>query len=73
MNQDQANHLRSVLKQSESLISDKYIKGVIEHKTTLNKDHSVNELVDMAIEEAVDQIVFLLTIKEVLESDGSNS
>ena len=73
MNPDQRAHLHKVLKESNDLIANKYIKGVEEHQTTLNKDHSVQELVDMAIEEAVDQMVFLLTIKELLESDGKSS
>lgn len=74
MNKEQQAHLRQVLRDSQDLIANKYIKGAEEHQTTLNKDHSVYELVDFAIEEAIDQIVFLLTIKEVLKkSDGSNS
>lgn len=74
MNQPQADHLRSILKQSQSLISDKYIRGVKEHQTVLNQDHTVQELLNYAIEEAVDQMVYLLTIKELLEkSDGNNS
>lgn len=73
MNEHQRDHLYRVLKQSHDLIANKYVKGVEEHQTTLNKDHSINELVDMAIEEAVDQMVFLLTIKELLESDGKSS
>ena len=74
MNPDQRAHLHKVLKESNDLIANKYIKGVEEHQTTLNKDHSIHELVDFAIEEAVDQMVFLLTIKELLEkSDGKSS
>ena len=74
MNQEQNNHLNRVLNEANSLIVDKYVKGAEEHGTTLSQDHSLRELVNFAIEEAVDQIVFLLTIKEVLEkSQGNNS
>ena len=74
MNQEQNNHLNRVLNEANSLIADKYVKGAEEHGTTLSQDHSLHELVNFAIEEAVDQIVFLLTIKEVLEkSHGNNS
>jgi len=72
MNEDQAQHLKSILKNTEYLLTDKYIKGVLEHKTILNKDHTVLELVDMAIDEAIDQVTYLLTIKEVLEKNNNN-
>jgi type III secretion system FlhB-like substrate exporter len=74
MNQEQRAHLQRILDQSHTLIANKYIKGAEEHKTTLSTDHSLQELVDFAIEEAIDQVTFLLTIKEVLEkSDGNSS
>ena len=72
MNEDQAQHLKSILSDTEHLLSNKYIKGVIEHKTTLNKDYTALELIDMAIDEAIDQVTYLLTIKEVLEKNNNN-
>jgi len=69
MNKDQIKHLENILKTTNTLLEDKYIRGAQEHKTTLNKDHGSLELIDMAIEEAIDQITYLLTIKEVLQRE----
>ena len=69
MNKDQAEHLERVSLEAVRLIQDKYIRGAREHKTTLNKDHTVEELLDFAIEEATDQMTYLLTLKEKLHED----
>ena len=62
----QADHLKSILKTTERLISDKYIKGAAEHQSTLSEDYTATEVLDMAIEEAVDQMTYLLTLKEMI-------
>ena len=69
LNKVQKEHLNHILKTTDKLISKKYKKGAKEHKTTLNTDHTSMELIDMAIEEAIDQITYLLTIKEVMEDE----
>jgi len=69
MNEDQVKHLKSILSNTERLLSDKYIKGVIEHKTTLNKDYTALELLNCAIDEAIDQVTYLLTLKEILHKE----
>ena len=69
MNSDQTAHLNNVLERASRLIEDKYIKGAAEHQTTLNKDHSVLQLLEFAIEEAVDQITYLLTLEEQLRGN----
>lgn len=64
MSKVQADHLKSILAQAERLISDKYIKGAAEHQSTLSEDYTEEQILDMAIEEAVDQMTYLLTLKE---------
>ena len=64
MNKTQTAHLQGILRQAERLISDKYIKGAAEHQSTLSEDYTAEQLLDMAIEEATDQMVYLLTLKE---------
>lgn len=66
MNQNQLEHLYSVLEESRKLLTLKYIKGAEEHQSTLNKDFSASQVLDMAIEESIDMLVYLLTLKELL-------
>jgi len=63
MNSKQIEHLGYILDQTQDLISNKYEKGAAEHKTILSEDYDKHQLIDMAIEEAVDQITYLLTLK----------
>jgi len=64
MNEEQTSHLNTILETSHRLIKDKYTKGSKEHNSILNKDYTSSQLLDMAIEEAIDQITYLLTLKE---------
>lgn len=66
MNRIQTDHLNYIIEQSKDLITDKYIKGTIEHQSVLSVDYSAKELLDMAIEEATDQMVYLLTLRSKL-------
>lgn len=68
MTDEQQEHLLRVLAESKRLISRKYRKGVAEHGGFL-MDSSTEELLDNAIDEAVDQLVYLLSLKEKLEGD----
>ena len=63
MNSKQIEHLGYILDTTQDLISNKYEKGAAEHKTILSEDYDKHQLIDMAIEEAVDQITYLLTLK----------
>lgn len=71
MNKQQTAHLNRILEQSRELITDKYAKGTVEHKSLLSEDYSVEEVLNFAIEEAVDQMTYLLTLKEMLKNERS--
>jgi hypothetical protein len=64
----QRGHLSRLLRQADALIADKYEKGAIEHGGLLS-DKSALELTDLAIEEAVDQLTYLLTLRERLMAE----
>jgi len=66
MNESQKNHLKHILDTSRGLIMNKYIKGTIEHQSNLSEDYTAEQLLDEAINEAIDQITYLLTLKEKL-------
>jgi len=57
-------HLAGIIKDFNSLVTKKYKKGQREHGGSLwlKKD-----LIDMAIEEAADQVVYLLTLKQQIK------
>lgn len=67
MTEEQEHHRLRIVDMAAQLIFDKYEVGATEHKTDLKNDHTIEQLLDFAIEEAVDQIVYLLTIKEKLD------
>jgi hypothetical protein len=63
MTKEQESHLTSIKLSFSALVDAKYRKGQSEHGGDLfRKD--VAWLVDQAIAEAVDQIVYLLTLRE---------
>ena len=62
----QLDHMLDVSKEASRLIRAKYSKGVAEHGTFL-MDLTADELLENAIDEAVDQLVYLLSLKEKLD------
>ncbi len=62
MTPEQEAHLDSIKNEFSSLVDFKYRKGQREHGGNLF-DLTTVELVDMAIEEAIDQVVYLLSVK----------
>lgn len=66
VNKVQLEHLGYILDSTQDLISDKYVKGAKEHDSVLSEDYTKEQVLDMAIEEAIDQITYLLTLKEML-------
>jgi len=69
MNKTQLEHLEYILDTAQDMISDKYVKGAEEHQSVLSEDYTAEQILDMALEEAVDQITYLLTLKQKM-SDG---
>lgn len=65
MTDQQGEHITSLINQFGDLAFAKYEKGTIEHGTNLWENPSQN-ILDFAIEEAIDQVVYLLTLKEQL-------
>lgn len=59
----QESHLRSILVEAEQRIDAKYREGAKEHKSVLS-DAREEHLLEMAIEEAIDQVVYLITLKQ---------
>lgn len=70
MTTEQTAHLNRILEQSRELITQKYAKGATEHKSLLSKDYTKRQVIVMSIEEAVDQLTYLLTLLEM--EDGQS-
>jgi len=62
MNLEQYEHAKEIAETFSRMLLEKYERGAKEHGTLLWQ-HTDDELLDYAIEEAVDQAVYLLTIK----------
>ena len=65
MTHDQEAHLASIKKRAAEMIEEKYRRGQQEHGGDLWLV-PVAILIDNAIEEAIDQLAYLLTIKDSL-------
>ena len=65
MTKDQQQHLDNILEDFSRLASDKYIKGQEQHGGNL---WLKKNLIDKAIEEAIDQVVYLCTLKRQIEN-----
>lgn len=65
MTPEQESHLQRVKDEFVELVDSKYRKGQAEHGGDLFSQPELN-LLDMAISEAIDQVVYLLTLKERL-------
>jgi hypothetical protein len=66
MNDNHKQHLDYILDNATNLISAKYLKGVKEYNSHLRDDYTIAQLLDNAIEEAIDELTYLLTMKEKL-------
>lgn len=67
MNQSQQDHLDYILRESGLLITNKYVKGALEYNSNLAEDYTAEELLNEAINEAIDQVTYLLTLREKLK------
>lgn len=65
LTEPQAHHVEEIGKEFCHAMADKYAKGQAEHGGNL-WDLSLGKLVDCAIEEAIDQVVYLMTIRQKL-------
>lgn len=70
MSVDQEAHLEQILDDTKRLMSEKYRAGQAEHGGNLF-DLSPERLLDEAILEAIDQVVYLLTLKQKLSGHST--
>lgn len=66
MTEEQQNHVKGIAEKFATLMSTKYEKGVKEHGGNL-WEVGIHDMVDMALDEAIDQVVYLMTLKEQLD------
>lgn len=64
MNKEHRLHMESIVEAFSELARAKYRAGQKEHGGQLWNKHG---LLDMAIDEAIDQVVYLVTLKQQLE------
>lgn len=69
MTPDQEEHLKQLKEHTLILMDLKYRQGQVEHGGNLF-DHTAIELVDAAIDEAIDELVYLQTLRDKLLEDG---
>lgn len=67
MTKDQEKHVASIMRAVNLRMHTKYELGAKEHGGNL-WDLSKEALVDQAIDEAIDQLVYLYTIKQKIET-----
>ena len=65
MTERQLLHLIALKEDSALLIDEKYRKGAAEHGDDL-LDKTPIELVNFALDEAIDQVVYLMTLRDAL-------
>lgn len=68
MKPEQEQHLERVKREFDRLIDVKYRKGAKEHQTILHELPTM-WLLNQAIDEALDQVTYLLTLKEALKRE----
>jgi ribonuclease D len=67
MDKNHLEHAIDIAETAKNLIIRKYTRGQKEHGGSLWRKKG---LVDMAIEEAIDQVIYLLTLRNQLEEMG---
>jgi len=65
MNEQAEEHLHHIKSEFHRLVGPKYRKGQAEHGGILS-EKSTEFLINAAIEEAIDQVVFLITLRDKL-------
>jgi hypothetical protein len=66
MNDDQRSHLAEIQLNFIKEHSAKFEKGAIEHQSELHKDFTKEQLLDFALEEVIDLISYLYTLRSKL-------
>jgi len=66
VNKEQTRHLNKIKEDFGHEVTEKYIKGAEEHKTTLSIDYTALQLMEMLIEEVTDLVTYAHTLREKL-------
>lgn len=69
MTTEQIAHLNRIKEQVQHELTEKYAKGALEHASTLSQDYTPLEVLDMAVEEALDQVTYLYTLREMMRNE----
>lgn len=69
MNKQQTDHLKRIIDQFNEEITAKYQAGAREHASVLSEDYTALQVMDMAIEEAIDQVTYLYTLREMMRDE----
>ena len=69
---EQEEHLNTIKSAFSFLVNDKYRKGQKEHGGNLF-DKTPIQLVDNALDEAIDQVVYLITLRDKLTPNNPQS
>ena len=64
ISEEQKDHIEYLQEQFHKKVADKYIAGVKEHKGFILNTYTDLAIIDMAIEETIDQFVYLMTLRE---------
>lgn len=65
LSEEQREHKAFIIDKASRRIDAKYTLGAIQHQGLLS-DKSIDWLIENAIAEAIDQVVYLLTLREKL-------
>jgi len=68
MTQEHLDHINWISNQFSILMSNKYLKGVKEHGGHL-KNYDILSLTEYALDEAIDQVVYLITLRDKIIAD----
>jgi len=68
MTDEQREHLASIQLEFNRLVQAKYEAGAKEHGSTLSRDYTAEQLLDMLLEELIDGVVYGLTLREALRA-----
>lgn len=69
MTETQKQHLNRILDTTHSMLADKYVKGAKEHDSDLSQDYTVEQILDMWLEEALDSITYGLTVRDLYKKE----
>lgn len=69
LTKEQEMHLATVVEYATEALIAKYSAGAVEHQGLIT-DLSVDQLLQESINEAIDQVVYLVTLRQKLTQNG---